>query len=157
MAPEQLELEITESLLATNMNNAVKTLHKLKEIGVALSIDDFGTGYSSLSQIKNFPIDRVKIDQSFVRNITVCEEDGAITRAVIALADSLGIQVLAEGVERKEQLDFLRENRCDEIQGYLLCKPASAQHLAQNAAAIISLAEGFFADDGSDTELKQAA
>lgn len=157
VAPEQLELEITESLLATNMNNAVKTLHKLKEIGVALSIDDFGTGYSSLSQIKNFPIDRVKIDQSFVRNITVCEEDGAITRAVIALADSLGIQVLAEGVERKEQLDFLRENRCDEIQGYLLCKPASAQHLAQNAAAIISLAEGFFADDGSGADWKQAA
>ena len=129
LAPGNLELEITESLLAADTNMAVSTLRKLKDIGVRLSIDDFGTGYSSLSQLKNFPIDRIKIDRSFISNITGSLEDAAIARAVIAMADSMHLRVLAEGVENLEQLDYLREHNCDEIQGYFFSKPLSAEKL----------------------------
>ncbi|MBX2825889.1 MAG: EAL domain-containing protein [Gammaproteobacteria bacterium] len=127
--PQYLELEITESLLASDISHAVKTLRKLKDIGVNLSVDDFGTGYSSLSQLKHFPIDRLKIDQSFIRQVTESCEDAAITRAIIAMADSMNIRVLAEGVETLEHLEFLRANACDEIQGYYLSRPLPAESL----------------------------
>lgn len=121
--PSALELEITESVLAKDTTGAVSTLRRLKEIGVQLSIDDFGTGYSSLSQLKHFPIDRLKIDQSFVSGVTTNRHDAAITKAVLAMASSMELMVVAEGVETQEQLSFLEGNHCDEVQGYFLSRP----------------------------------
>lgn len=141
---ERLELEITESLLASDLNHAINTLQKLHEIGVTLSIDDFGTGYSSLSQLKHFPIDRLKIDQSFIYNIIECPDDAAITRAVIAMSKSMNIQVLAEGVETAEQLQFLLANGCDEVQGYLFSKPVSAAQLEKDMPQILSQLDELF-------------
>ncbi len=127
--PETLELEITESLLAMDTDHAVHTLRKLKEIGVQLSIDDFGTGYSSLSQLKHFPIDRLKIDKSFIQGITSNLDDAAIANAIIAMANSMKLKVLAEGVESVEQLDYLRNNHCNEVQGYYLSRPIPATEM----------------------------
>ena len=154
VAPEQLELEITESLLAIDTDNAVSTLKQLKDLGVTLSIDDFGTGYSSLSQLKNFPIDRLKIDQSFITNVTTSNEDASITRAIIAMAKSLNIQVLAEGVETVEHLRFLKENGCDETQGFLLCEPLPAELLQKRESVIVDQANRYFS---GITDLKNAA
>lgn len=140
LAPVQLELEITESVLASDISNAADNLRKLKSIGVALSIDDFGTGYSSLNQLKHFPIDRLKIDRSFIGNVTINHEDAAITRAVIAMAKSMKIKVLAEGVESIDHLQFLRDNGCDEIQGYWLSRPLSAEQLGESITKLELLA-----------------
>ena len=126
-----LELELTESMMMNNAEHFITTLHALKSIGVQLSIDDFGTGYSSLSYLKRFPIDRLKIDQSFIRDIVTDAGDATITRAVIALGHSLNLKVIAEGVETAEQLAFLRVNRCDEIQGYFFSRPVAAGVLAE--------------------------
>ena len=127
--PEWLELEITESVVMESPEAAAETLHRLSEMGVHLSIDDFGTGYSSLSYLKRFPIDALKIDQSFVRDITTDCDDAAIAKAVIALAHSLKLVVIAEGVEEVEQLDFLRKQGCDQIQGYYLSRPVAVDKL----------------------------
>lgn len=121
--PEWLELEITESVVMESPEAAAETLHKLSAMGVHLSIDDFGTGYSSLSYLKRFPIDALKIDKSFVRDITVDADDAAIAKAVIALAHSLKLAVIAEGVETIEQLEFLRAQNCNMMQGYYLSRP----------------------------------
>lgn len=145
-----LELEITESVLASDIQLAVTTLGALKNLGVQLSIDDFGTGYSSLSQIKHFPIDRFKIDQSFVKTITDSHEDAAIARAVIAMADSMQICVLAEGVETESQLEFLRGNGCDEIQGFLIGKPAAADQFVESMPDILATIATLFHHDTSD-------
>jgi EAL domain-containing protein (putative c-di-GMP-specific phosphodiesterase class I) len=99
-------------------------------LGVKLAIDDFGTGYSSLSYLKRFPVDYVKIDQAFIRGLEEGTEDAAITRAIIAMAHSLGLKVVAEGVENTSQLAFLRDNQCDEVQGYLISRPIEARVLA---------------------------
>jgi diguanylate cyclase (GGDEF)-like protein/PAS domain S-box-containing protein len=123
LTPDCLELEITESLVMTNPEHATETLHKLKAMGINLSIDDFGTGYSSLAYLKRFPIDCVKIDRSFIKDIPTEPDDMAITKGVIALGHSLRLKVVAEGVETVEQQDFLRSNGCDEMQGYLFSKP----------------------------------
>ncbi len=120
-----LELELTESILMTNAAATVTLLHRLKAMGVSLSIDDFGTGYSSLSYLKHFPINRVKIDRSFVRDISSNPDDAAIAAAIIAMSHSLNLKVTAEGVELQEQLEFLASRSCDEIQGFLLSAPLS--------------------------------
>ncbi|UUC50595.1 EAL domain-containing protein [Pseudomonas citronellolis] len=123
LEPRLLELEITESQLLENVESVSTTFRQLREMGVKLAIDDFGTGYSSLSYLKRFPVDYVKIDQTFIRDLSAQGEDAAITRAIIAMVHSLELKVVAEGVERQEQLDFLRQHRCDEIQGYLISPP----------------------------------
>jgi EAL domain-containing protein (putative c-di-GMP-specific phosphodiesterase class I) len=123
VAPAFIELEITESSLMANPQEATRTLEFLKSLGLALSIDDFGTGYSSLSYLKRFPLDALKVDRSFVRDITTDANDAAITLAVISMAHSLGLKVIAEGVETSEQLAFLAEHRCDQVQGYYFARP----------------------------------
>jgi EAL domain-containing protein (putative c-di-GMP-specific phosphodiesterase class I) len=129
LTPECLELEITESLVMHNAEHAADTLQKLKAMGIALSIDDFGTGYSSLAYLKRFPIDRVKIDRSFIKDIPNDADDMAITKGVIALGHSLRLKVVAEGVETAEQQEFLRSNGCDELQGFLFSKPLPAEEV----------------------------
>jgi diguanylate cyclase len=126
-----IELELTESLLMNNAAGAVETLIKLREAGIHFSIDDFGTGYSSLSYLKRFPINSLKIDQSFVRDLSVNKEDEAIVAAIIALGHSLGLNVIAEGVETMAQLDRLREKGCNEMQGYLFSRPVPAANMTQ--------------------------
>ncbi|HEX6828186.1 MAG TPA: EAL domain-containing protein, partial [Burkholderiales bacterium] len=121
-----LELELTESVVMYNVDEVLATLRDLKSIGVRISLDDFGTGYSSLSYLKRFPIDKLKIDRSFVRDVITNPEDAAIARAVIAMAHSLDLRVVAEGVETAEQLDFLRANQCDQFQGYYYARPLPA-------------------------------
>lgn len=121
--PQRLELELTESLLIENTGSVVNLLAALKKLGVYLSIDDFGTGYSSLSYLKQFPVDALKIDRSFIRDLLTNPKDAAITSAITALAHSLSLSVVAEGVENPEQLHFLRAKGCHEIQGYMVSKP----------------------------------
>ncbi|MBL8250264.1 MAG: EAL domain-containing protein [Candidatus Competibacter sp.] len=123
LAPEALELEITESLLMKDPEGATSTLHALKDLGVQLAIDDFGTGYSSLSRLKQLPLDRLKIDKAFVREVNLQPDDAAIATAVIAMAESMGLRVIAEGVENEAQLRFLKSKNCDEVQGYYLSRP----------------------------------
>ena len=125
-----LELEITESALAERPDEALAVLRKLRELGVRLAIDDFGTGYSSLAHLKRFPIDVLKIDQGFIRDIPHNSDDMAISRAIIAMGRSLDLQVLAEGVETPQQLEFLRSNGCNSFQGYLCSKPVPAAEFA---------------------------
>ena len=126
LPPDMLELEVTESLALHSVASTLATLHACKALGVKLAMDDFGTGYSSLSYLKRYPLDALKIDQAFVRNITQDAGDAAITRAIVAMAHSFGMSVIAEGVETLEQLDFLRTLGCEEFQGYLFSKPVPA-------------------------------
>jgi diguanylate cyclase (GGDEF)-like protein len=128
--PTALELEITESVLLQDVENTLVALNKLKRAGVALSVDDFGTGYSSLSYLKRFPIDTLKIDRSFVKDLHLEQDDAAICAAILAMAQQLGLNVVAEGVETKEQLEFLRHHGCHQIQGFLCSKPLSAEQFA---------------------------
>jgi EAL domain-containing protein (putative c-di-GMP-specific phosphodiesterase class I) len=125
-----MEIELTEGLVMDDAEAFIGTLEGLKSLGIGVSIDDFGTGFSSLSYLKRFPIDKLKIDQSFVRNLPGSEHDAAISRTVIALAHSLGLRVIAEGVETFEQLEFLRVQACDEVQGYYFAKPLAPQAFA---------------------------
>ena len=130
-----LELEITESLVMQNPEQAARLLGQLKEMGVHLAMDDFGTGYSSLAYLKRFPVDSIKIDRSFIQGLPGDEEDATITQAVIAMAHSLRLRTIAEGVETAEQLAFLERLGCDEIQGYYFSKPLPFAELQQFLAA----------------------
>ena len=126
IAPACLGIEITESTVMGDPDKAVAALTRLKDIGVGISLDDFGTGYSSLGYLKRFPIDVLKIDKSFVDDVTTSSSDAAIARSVISLAHNLDMRVIAEGVETREQVDFLTEHGCDEMQGYYFSRPLAA-------------------------------
>ena len=127
LSPSMLDIEITESAAMQNAEQSLAIMRKLKEMGVRISIDDFGTGYSSLSYLKRFPIDTVKIDQNFVRDIVQSSNDAAIVTAVISMARALKLGVIAEGVETQEQLDFLEREQCETIQGFLYSRPVPAE------------------------------
>ncbi|MEA3131134.1 MAG: hypothetical protein QOF46_2929, partial [Paraburkholderia sp.] len=131
LEPQYLELELTESTIMRNAEEAVSMLNELHALGIGLAIDDFGTGYSSLSYLKRFPVDRLKIDRSFVSDIGVSGDDETITSAIIALAHSLKLQVIAEGVETSAQLDFLKERACDEMQGFYFARPLSTDAISE--------------------------
>jgi EAL domain-containing protein (putative c-di-GMP-specific phosphodiesterase class I) len=129
--PQRLKLELTESLLVDNVADVISKMEALKEVGVGFSLDDFGTGYSSLSYLKRLPLDQLKIDQSFVRDLLSDADDAVIARAVVAMGHSLGLQVIAEGVETAQQRDVLAHMGCDAYQGYFFGYPAAAADLAK--------------------------
>jgi EAL domain-containing protein (putative c-di-GMP-specific phosphodiesterase class I) len=134
-----LELELTESLIAQDVEAVIDTIHALKEVGIKMSIDDFGTGYSSLSYLKRFRVDILKVHKSFVRDLLSDPDDAAIARAVISLGHSLGMKVIAEGVESAAQCAFLRTHGCDEIQGYYFSVPVPAARIAEMLASGLRL------------------
>ncbi|MBK7147031.1 MAG: EAL domain-containing protein [Xanthomonadales bacterium] len=140
--PNHLELEVTESINVKTIPNLIETLQGLRDMGCSIAIDDFGTGQSSLDYIKRFPADRIKIDQTFVRNIGVDPDDEAIVRATINMAQHLNRGVIAEGVEYEEHLNFLREHGCEELQGYLFCRPLPASSFENLMAERQRLIEG---------------
>jgi diguanylate cyclase (GGDEF)-like protein len=131
MSPVLLQLEVTESMVMRNVSRAVKVLDAIQNRGIRLAIDDFGTGYSSMSLMKQFPIDTIKIDRSFVRDLPDDSEDKAIAQAIISMGKALGMTVVAEGVETAEQETFLRDHACDEMQGFLFSRPVPSQQLAE--------------------------
>jgi len=130
MAPNLLELEITEGMVMHNPAQIIAVLVKIKSLGVRLTIDNFGTGYSSIDQIKHFPVDALKVDRSFVHNITQGAEDNATIKTIIALSKTLSLAVVAEGVETEDQMNFLKKNSCDEMQGYYFSKPIVPEQFA---------------------------
>ena len=131
MDAEYLELEVTESMIMNDPRKMITILQRIKSMGVRLAIDDFGTGYSSLAQLKQFPVDTLKIDRSFIRNITEDSDDKAIAHAIISMGESLGLTVVAEGVETIEQLNYLKGQACDEMQGFYFSKPVVADQFAE--------------------------
>jgi EAL domain-containing protein (putative c-di-GMP-specific phosphodiesterase class I) len=130
LAPSRLELEITERVLLIEQQATFAMLHKLRSLGVRIAMDDFGTGYSSLSYLRSFPFDEIKIDSSFIRNVSKEGNSLAIIRAVTGLSTSLGMTTIAEGVETVEQLERVRSEGCNEIQGFLISQPRPAQQIA---------------------------
>jgi EAL domain-containing protein (putative c-di-GMP-specific phosphodiesterase class I) len=134
LEPAMLELEVTEGAVQTGAG-ALEVLTRLKALGVRLALDDFGTGYSALSSLKLLPFDRLKIDRSFVRDLQHDANDRALARAIIAMGRSLNLDIIAEGVETHEQLEFLREEGCDEMQGYLIGTPMGAEEMAMELRA----------------------
>jgi diguanylate cyclase (GGDEF)-like protein/PAS domain S-box-containing protein len=143
LEPRYLELELTETVLIEDSRSVADVLEELKDIGVLLALDDFGTGYSSLSHLKRFPIDTLKIDQSFVRDLTVDEDDAGIVTAVIGMGKSLHMRVVAEGVETREQLEILQEHGCPQGQGYYFCRPVPAEefgHLLESDTVATAVA-----------------
>ena len=129
--PKDLELEITENIIMKQPEYIIESLKQLKQLGVTIAIDDFGTEYSSLNYIKQLPVDKIKIDMSFIRGININHKDEAIIKVIIVLAKNLGLKVIAEGVETKQQLEFLREQMCDEVQGYYYYKPMPASQIEE--------------------------
>nr|WP_305906403.1 EAL domain-containing protein [Methylomarinum sp. Ch1-1]MDP4519084.1 EAL domain-containing protein [Methylomarinum sp. Ch1-1] len=136
LEPEHLELELTESAAMQHVETSLKTMHALKQTGVNMSIDDFGTGYSSLNYLKQFPIDRLKIDQSFIADIDRTPNDAALVAAIISMARCMDLKVIAEGVETDEQLSFLRMHGCNEVQGYLMGRPLPAEQFGEYLAQV---------------------
>lgn len=129
--PALLELELTESLILENAEQTIHTMHELKKLGVSLSLDDFGTGYSSLSYLRRYPVDRIKIDQSFVRDMEEHKGSAALVRSILAMAHNLGLETIAEGVETETQLGYLRKQACQEMQGYFFSKPLPGEELTR--------------------------
>jgi len=136
--PRYLELELTESLLLSNADVMFEVLRDLTEMGLKLVIDDFGTGYSSLSYLRQFPFTKLKIDRSFISDVAVNPDDAAITNAIISMSKSLGLKVVAEGVEDLAQLSFLREHQCDEFQGYYFSRPLSVDDAAGKLRSLLA-------------------
>jgi len=130
LGPQYLELELTESLLLANEDVMLSVVEELKAIGVTLAIDDFGTGYSNFNYLRQFQVSKLKIDRSFIRDVAVNPDDAAITTAIISMAKSLHLKVIAEGVENEAQMSFLRAHQCDEIQGYYFSKPLATDKVA---------------------------
>ncbi len=126
--PNRLELEITEGILIDDYERAVAVLTALKSLGVRIVLDDFGTGYSSLAYLQSFPFDKLKIDRSFIANLSVNPQSSYITRAIVTLGHGLGLPILGEGVETEEQLAFLRRESCDQVQGFLIGEPHPIAH-----------------------------
>lgn len=143
ISPSRLELEITESIFIENVENTLKCLHNLRNVGVRIALDDFGTGYSSLSYLRSFPFDKIKIDRSFVMDLQSGAPASAIIRAITTLADALGMETLAEGVEYEEQADLLRNEGCQQVQGYFYSRPVPAK----DASALIAQFGGGFKRD----------
>jgi EAL domain-containing protein (putative c-di-GMP-specific phosphodiesterase class I) len=129
--PRLFEIEITETILMDNVQVAMESLQRLHSRGISIAIDDFGTGYSSLSYLKNLPVDRLKIDRAFIKDICRDVNDQKIVQTLITMAQSMDMLVVAEGVENKEQYDLLKQYSCDEIQGYLVSAPLSAEDLLE--------------------------
>jgi len=142
LTPQYLELELTESLLLANADVTLSVLKELKSMGVTLAIDDFGTGYSSFSYLRQFRVSKLKIDRSFIRDVAVKPDDAAITTAIISMARSLNLKVIAEGVENEAQMTFLRAHQCDEIQGYYFSKPLTVDKVADKLRGNHSAAKG---------------
>lgn len=160
LSPERLELEITESVLIHDNRRALGILNQLKELGITIALDDFGIGYSSLSYLRRFPFDRLKIDRSFVKGVTHTPELAAIIRAVIHLGQALGMEVIAEGVETEPELDLLRAESCDEVQGYLIGRPQvldgeMAKHVSKANLEIQALDEYISALQETSRKLKE--
>ena len=140
MSPQRLEVEVTESTMMGDQNGALHTLRKLKAMGIAIAMDDFGTGYSSLATLHAFPFDKIKLDQSFVQRIPLDVSAMAIVRTILALGKSLGVPVLAEGIETEEQLLFLASEGCKEGQGYLMARPVPLDKMLPAVANIMQRA-----------------
>ena len=130
MDAQLLELDVTESLLMHDVEKTMRVLTELRDIGIRVAIDNFGIGYSSLSMLKKFPINTIKIDRSFIREITDITKDHALTNAVIAMGKTLSLNVVAQGVETKKQAEYLRQNACNEFQGFYLNKPLPADKIS---------------------------
>jgi len=131
LPPQLLELEVTESSLVEEAENAAKILRQLKALGVSIAIDDFGTGYSSLSYLTRFPLDRLKIDRSFVHRMVEEEQNRQVVQAIVSLGHALDLKVLAEGVEKEAQRQLLAADGCDEGQGYLVSRPVPGEKLLE--------------------------
>jgi diguanylate cyclase (GGDEF)-like protein len=142
MDPKDFELEITESSIMRNVESALVTLNQIRELGVAIAIDDFGTGYSSLAQLKRFPMDRLKIDRSFVKDIPGSADDQAIAKVIVLIGHYLGMRVLAEGVETREQMTYLQECACDEVQGYLFSPPLPVVAIPEYLTSPLAITNG---------------
>ena len=127
--PARLELEVTEASIIDDQATTLRTMHKLKGLGVRIAMDDFGTGYSSLATLQAFPFDKIKIDRSFVQDVHSNDQRAAIVRSTLILGDALNIPVLAEGVEAEDELTFLREENCEAVQGYLFGQPLSHEEM----------------------------
>ncbi|MES1155498.1 MAG: EAL domain-containing protein, partial [Pseudorhodoplanes sp.] len=140
LAPARLEVEITESTLIENLERTLHILRQIKALGVTIAMDDFGTGYSSLSTLQAFPFDKIKLDRSFVSKVRTENQAAAIVRAVLSLGRSLHVPVLAEGVETQAHLDFLRNEQCDEVQGFLMGRPVPHDQIMSLVSADASQA-----------------
>jgi EAL domain-containing protein (putative c-di-GMP-specific phosphodiesterase class I) len=138
LASQYLELEVTESAVMDDPEQAIEQMHRLRDLGLKLSIDDFGTGYSSLLRLKRMPVQKLKIDQGFVAGLPDDEDDIAIVRAIIALAQAMGMRVLAEGIEQAEQAHFLLKNQCELGQGYWFARPMPAEQIDWQHAPVFA-------------------
>ncbi|MGB0867771.1 MAG: EAL domain-containing protein, partial [Granulosicoccaceae bacterium] len=147
--PELLEVEITEAIAVQNMQVAIDALGQLSDAGFSVSIDDFGTGYASLSYLQSLPIHKIKIDRSFIDGVLINPNDAAIVSAVIAMGHTLGLEVIAEGVESTEQLHFLRDLQCDQIQGYLISRPVNRDQADQLLQRPLEVTGLILTDSGS--------
>jgi EAL domain-containing protein (putative c-di-GMP-specific phosphodiesterase class I) len=155
--PRFLEIELTESAVMTDPEESAATLEQLSRMGVLVSVDDFGTGYSSMSYLRRFPIDKLKIDRSFVKDLMSRADDGSIVRAIISLAHSLRLKVVAEGVETSEQLEFLSSLGCDQYQGYHFSEPLPAAEFAELVNNWQKVENRFSEDEAIRTHSKLAA